>query len=294
MKVLIAGASGFIGTELSRQLSADDHEVLRLVRRAPDSPGEYAWSPYTRSVDPAAIEAADVVINLAGVPTGRIPWTPAYKREMLQSRVDGTRALAEAIAASANPPHTLLNGSAVGYYGHRPGMLLTEASAKGTGFLSDLVQAWEASTALVGPATRVVTFRTGLVIGNGGALAPLITLTRFGLGARLGSGRQVWPWISRYDEAAAIRHLMTSELSGAVNLAGPTAATAADVQAVLAETMKRWHPWIVPAFAIRMLGDAGSELLLASQRVSPQLLVDDGFEFRHPTIRDAIEAVRLR
>jgi uncharacterized protein (TIGR01777 family) len=241
-------------------------------------------------VDARAIESADAVVNLAGATTGRIPWTKGYKREILYSRVDGTTALAEAIGAAKSPPAVFLNGSAVGYYGDQPGVTLDEAGAKGTGFLADVVEAWEKAAHLAPEGTRVVTFRTGVVVGKGGAFTPLSLLTRFGLAGRLGSGTQEWPWISLYDEAAAIRHLLTSQLAGVVNLAGPTPATSVEVTRALATAMHRWHPWVVPSFAIRALGEAGETLLLTSERVVPARLMADGFTFRDETVESAIAA----
>lgn len=264
--------------------------MLTLVRRAPRTETEFRWSPTERQVDARAIESADAVVNLAGATTGRIPWTRSYKREILYSRVDGTTALAEAMGAAKSPPTVFLNGSAVGYYGDQPGVTLDESSAKGNGFLADVVEAWEQAAHLAPEGTRVVTFRTGLVVGNGGAFTPLSLLTRFGLAGRLGSGTQAWPWISLHDEAAAIRHLLTSELAGVVNLAGPTPATSVEVTRALAAAMRRWHPWVVPSFAIRALGEAGETLLLTSERVVPARLLADGFTFRDETVHSAIAA----
>ena len=288
MRVLVAGASGFIGTELTRQLEADGHTVLTLGRRAPAHENEYLWLPSTLTVDPRAIEGTDAVINLAGASTGRIPWTKGYKREILYSRVLGTQTLAEAIARASNPPKIFLNGSAVGYYGDRPGEVLNETSLKGDGFLSDVVEAWEKAARLAPDGTRVVRFRTGLVVGRGGAFTPLIPLTRVGLGSRFGSGQQAWPWVALRDEAAAIRHLLTSDLDGVVNIAGPTPATSRQVTDALADALGRWHPWVVPEFAVNLLGDAGHDLLLSSQNVVPQRLLDDGFVFRYETVQAAI------
>lgn len=226
MRVLVAGATGFIGTELCRQLEGDGHSVLRLTRGEPRTPGEFRWSPRERTIDARAI-----------------------------------------------------------------GERLTERSAKGTGFLSDVVEAWETAARLAPEPTRVVTFRTGLVVGRGGAFTPLIPLTRFGLAARMGTGRQHWPWVALFDEAAAIRHLLTSSLSGAVNIVGPEPATSAEVTRALAEALGRWHPLVVPEFALRMLGDAGKDLLLSSELVVPERLTADGFEFRYPSLRAAMAAL---
>ncbi|MGV8896674.1 MAG: TIGR01777 family oxidoreductase [Rhodoglobus sp.] len=288
MRILIAGASGFIGTELTRQLQADGHTVTTLVRSAPRHSSEYLWMPSELTVDPRAIDGADAVINLAGVSTGRIPWTTKYKRQILYSRVNGTQTIAEAIARSATPPSVFLNGSAVGYYGDQPGVVLTETSQKGEGFLSDVVEAWEHAARLTPGPTRVVMFRTGVVVGKGGAFTPLIPLTMAGLAASFGSGDQNWPWISLYDEAAAIRHLLVSSLDGVVNLAGPTPATSREITDGLADAMHRWHKFTVPEFAVNALGDAGNDLLLSSENVSPQRLLDDGFEFRHETAEAAL------
>lgn len=291
MRVLIAGASGFIGTELRKQLEADGHTVLALVRRAPRNDAEFEWSPTNQTVDARAIETADAVINLAGASTARIPWTRAYKREILYSRVDGTTTLAEAIVAAKNPPKVFLNGSAVGYFGDQPRVALDETAAQGEGFLSDVVEAWEKAAELAAGATRVVMFRTGLVVGRGGAFTPLRLATRFGLAARMGDGSQNWPWISLHDEAAAIRYLLTSSLSGVVNLAGPTPATSEQITTVFARAMHRWHLLVLPSFALRLLGDAGQDLLLNSQNVVPTRLLADGFVFTHTTVDEAIDAM---
>lgn len=292
--VLVAGASGFIGTELCRQLVADGDTVLRLVRRTPRGADEFAWSPTEGTVDAEAIARADAVVNLAGATTGRLPWTPGYKREILRSRVDGTAALADAISRSDSPPAVFVSGSAVGFYGDRPGEVLDESSPKGTGFLSDVVEAWELAARLTPSTTRVVLARTGVVVGRGGAFTPLLPLTRLGLGSRFGRGTQNWPWIGLHDEAAALRHLIGSSLDGVVNLTGPTSATAEQVTRALARALKRWHPFVVPTFALDLLGDAGHDLLLNSQNVTPSRLLADGFVFRDTTVEQAISAVFAR
>jgi uncharacterized protein (TIGR01777 family) len=292
LRVLMSGASGLIGSAVREQLEADGHDVVQLVRRERRSSSEHRWYPDVGVVDAGLVSSADAVINLSGASTGRLPWTPAYKREILRSRIDTTRTLAEAINTSATPPATFISASAVGYYGNRPGENLFEDSSKGSGFLSDVVDVWEQSARLASHATRVVTVRTGLVVGKGGAFTPLGLLTRLGLGATLGTGAQYWPWISLHDEAAAITHMLTSTMSGAVNLAGPTPATAEVVTTTLAEAMDRGHRFTIPEPVIRLgLGEPGRELLLPSQKVIPARLVEDGFTFRHETVGDAIDAV---
>jgi uncharacterized protein len=292
LTVLIAGASGLIGTELSRQLRADGHEVRTLVRREPRSPTEFAWSPESRVLDARILDSVDAVVNLSGASISRMPWTTSSKRQILHSRVEATRALAEAMAMAEHPPTTFISGSAVGYYGDRPGVRLTEESSGGEGFLADVVDAWEQAARLAPEATRTVTIRTGLVIGKGGAMTPLRLVTRFGLGARIGTGGQHWPWISLHDEAAAIRHLLTSRVRGSVNLAGPTPATSDRVTRTLARAMRRPHAFTIPEKLIAMgMGEAGRELLLSSQKVVPAKLLADGFVFQHETVAQAIDAL---
>lgn len=295
LRVLISGASGFIGTELVRQLQNDGHTVLRLVRGEPTTPSEVNWAPTAHMVDAGLIESVDAVINLSGASTGRLPWTKSYRKEILSSRVDSTTTLTEAMGRASTPPSVFLNASAVGYYGDRPAARLTEESAKGVGFLADVVETWEQAARLAPEKTRVVTFRTGLVVGPGGAFTPLLPLTRFGLGSRFGTGGQHWPWISLYDEAAAIRHLLSSTLSGPVNLVGPTPATSDRVTRYLAKAMRRWYGFAVPEALISgALGDAGRDLLLASQKVLPERLLADGFVFRHTTVEQAINEMIIK
>lgn len=292
MRVLIAGASGMIGTELQKQLRADGHDVLTLVRRTPKSDTEFAWSPESRVLDFRILESVDAVVNLSGASIARIPWTRGWKRQILESRVHATRALAEAMGMASTPPRVFVSGSAVGIYGDQPAVRLDENAGRGEGFLADVVDAWEEAARLAPESTRVVLARTGLVIGPGGAMTPLRVLTGLGAAARIATGGQHWPWISLYDEAAAIRHLLTSSLSGPVNLAGPTPATSDRVTRALAAAMHRWHLFALPEKLISLgMGEAGRELLLASQKVVPQRLLDDGFTFRHETVEQAIQAL---
>jgi len=243
-------------------------------------------------LDARILDRVDAVVNLSGASISRIPWTRSWKKQILDSRVSATRALAEAMNMAERPPATFISGSAVGYYGDRPGVRLTEESSRGEGFLADVVEAWELAAQLAPESTRTVMVRTGLVIGPGGAMAPLRLLTRFGLAARIGQGGQHWPWISLHDEAAAIRHLLTSRLRGPVNLAGPTPATSDRVTRALAEAMHRPHAFVLPERLIELgMGEAGRELLLPSQKVVPAKLLADGFTFQHETVERAIAAL---
>ena len=288
MRVLVAGASGFIGTELVQQLEAAGHEVSTLTRGASNGSAHH-WDPSAHELDASLIENADAVVNFAGASISKIPWSASYQREILTSRLDATGTIADAINAATSKPAMLLNASAIGFYGDRPVEPLTEDSVQGNGFLADVVERWEAAANLAD--TRVVTFRTGLVVGHGGAFGPLGFLTRFGLAARIGSGAQHWPWIALHDEAAAIVHLLTSSLEGPVNLQGPVGATSVEITRLLADAMNRPHLWALPEWLVRRtLGTAGQELLLSDQHGVPQKLLADGFEFRYERVSDAIAA----
>jgi uncharacterized protein len=280
-----------VGSELKRQLEEDGHEIVSLVRRASTAANEVSWDPSAGNVSPSAIESADAVINLSGASLGKLPWLPGYKKKILQSRLQTTTSLAAAISTAASPPTVFLSASAVGFYGDRPDEVLTETSARGVGFLSDLVEQWESAARVSNASTRVVTIRTGLVLGDGGSAAPIVALSRIGLGSRLGNGRADWPWISIHDEAAAIRHLLASTLSGPVNLTGPTPATSDDITRYIAKKLHRPYVFRIPRWVIlAALQQAGNDLLLMSQNVSPERLVADGFVFRDGTMQQAIDA----
>ena len=290
-RIVVSGASGLIGQPLVRALRADGHEVTTLVRRAPKGANEIRWNPDAGELAPAALEGADAVVNLSGASIARIPWTLPYRRELVSSRIATTRLLAETMAGMSSPPATFLSGSAIGFYGDRPRVRLDDDSPRGTGFVPALVLAWERAAALAPPQTRVVTLRSSVVVARSGGLAPVRLLTTFGLGARFGSGRQFWPWISLDDEVRAIVHLLSSSISGAVVLAGPTTATADEITRAYADILGRPRWLAVPAWAIRLgLGEAGEHLLLADVQLQPVRLAADGFRWRHPTVRDAIRA----
>jgi uncharacterized protein (TIGR01777 family) len=289
VRVLVAGASGLIGTALVERLRARGDEVTRLVRRETRTADEVRWDAL--ALDPAVVDAVDAVVGLSGATVGRIPWTPAYRRTLLESRVQPTVALAEAVHAAADPPVVFVSGSATGYYGDRPGELLDEDTAPGEGFFPELVTAWEAAASIASGATRVVNARSAVVIARGGGMTPIRLLTSIGLGAGFSRGTQYWPWISLQDEVSALMHLVFSRLSGPVNLAGPTPATSDEVTEAFARVMHRPHLLRVPSLAVKALGEAGSRLLLDDARVVPAKLAADGFVWAQPTIADAVRAI---
>ena len=292
LRVLIAGATGMIGTELCRQLTQSGATVLKLVRRQPRTDDEFNWAPAAKIIDFTLMERVDAVVNLSGASLSHLPWTPGYKKQILDSRIQATQTLTDAMCMVSRPPGAFVSGSAVGYYGDQPGRKLTEESGKGTGFLADVVDTWERAAELAPEKTRVVTIRSGLVLGHGGAMKPLIPIAKLGLAGPIGTGGQHWPWISLYDEAAAIRHLLSSSIDGPVNLAGPHPATADALLRKLALGLHRPYGLPLPESVIKVaLGDAGTELLLASQKVVPASLLADGFVFRHETVGQAIDAL---
>lgn len=294
--ILLSGASGMLGTALRQALTDRGAAVLQLVRRDPQASGQLRWNP---AASPAIsqttlLEGLDAAIHLGGASVAGFRWTPAWKREIYTSRVDSTRALALALAGLRQPPKTLLVASATGIYGDRGDALLDERSSPGTGFLADVCQEWEvAAQPAVKAGIRVVHLRFGVVIGPGaGALAKMLPLFRLGLGGRLGSGRQWMSWISLADAvAAALFALETCTLTGPINLTAPQPVTNADFTRALARAMHRPAILPAPAFALRLvLGQMADEALLASARVVPARLVEDGFRFAHPTIDAALAA----
>jgi uncharacterized protein len=273
------------------------HSVHTLVRRDPTDPQEHRWNPETGVIDSGIINHVDTVINLSGASISKIPWTQKHKGLILSSRLSATTALARAINQADRPPSLLIQGSAVGFYGNRGNGPLTEDSPQGEGFLSDVVAQWEEAATEVSPQhTRVCFARTGLVIGPGGAMAPLRLQTLLGVGGKIGSGQQWWPWISLLDEVRAFAHLVIHETDFRVfNLVGPEPATAQDVTIALAKALKRPHLLGLPTFAINaLLGEAGRELLLSSQKITPRALSVTGFTWKDQTIHDAIDRMVKR
>ncbi|MEC5199920.1 uncharacterized protein (TIGR01777 family) [Arthrobacter sp. PL16] len=284
MRILLAGASGTIGTALIRQLEKN-HEVTRLVRRAPKGPREIRWNPASGDLDVAAVEQADAVINLSGAGIAGGLWTRSYKETLYSSRIMPTRTLVQAMRKAKNPPEVFISQSASGYYGDRGDEVLTESSASGQTLLADICRRWESEALGAPDPVRVVITRTGIVMTKeGGALPNLLIPIRFFAGTSLGSGRQWWPWISLNDEVRALEFLLTAPLSGPVNLNAPAPATLDTVTLQLGKAFNRPVWFRVPAFILKAgLGQLGYELLLVSQRMEPRALAGAGFAFDEPT-----------
>jgi uncharacterized protein (TIGR01777 family) len=262
------------------------------VRREAAGDHEISWKPGVERLDPEIMESIDAVVNLGGATTGRIPWTKNYMQTLISSRIETTKTLVEAINASKNQPKVLVSGSASGIYGDRGDELLDETAGKGEGFLSDLASAWEAEAQKAN--TRVVLARTTLVMSKKlGALGRLLPLIKAGIGGPLGSGNQWWAWISLEDEARAIIHLIDNdETTGAYNLTAPEPATCKEMVVALGKALKRPTFFRVPSWAMRLLiGVAADELLLCSQKMTATKLLSTGFEFNHPTLKDAVDYV---
>ncbi len=295
MKILITGASGLIGQALTKQLHASGHTTVAAVRREPRRNDEVQWNPATGEMSPSAFDGVDAVVHLAGAGIGDKRWTDSYKMEILQSRTLGTALLADTMASLSKKPSVFLSGSAIGIYGVRDDTELGEDAAIGTGFLADVCRDWEAASASATAAgIRTVLLRTGIVLSpKGGALKKQLPLFKLGLGGKFGNGKQWQSWISITDEVNAIIHLLTSNLSGAVNLTAPHAVTNGEFTRVLASVMSRPAILPIPSFGPKLLlgGELADALLFTGQRVVPNALVADGFHFAHPTLDVALRAL---
>jgi len=294
MKIVISGASGLIGTQLVKLLASNGHEVVRLVRRSPKS-GEVQWNPKTGTLDAATFEGSDAVIHLSGAGIGDKRWTNAYRKEILDSRTQTTALLANTIASLSQKPKVFLSGSAIGIYGARNDEQLTEVSTHGTGFLADVCEQWEAAAKpAIDAGVRTVFLRTGIVLTpKGGALKKLLPLFKLGVGGKFGNGKQWQSWISIDDEIGAIEHLLTANVSGAVNLTAPNPVTNAEFTKVLASVLKRPAIVPVPTFAPKIVlgGELADALLFTGQRVIPAALNASGYAFKHSTLESALRSL---
>jgi uncharacterized protein (TIGR01777 family) len=292
MKIVVSGSSGTIGSALIPELSSQGHAVTRLVRSKPEKEGAaIGWDPIGGTIDTAGLEGHDGVVHLAGENiAGR--WTAAKKAAIRNSRVRGTRLLAEALASLQQPPTVLVCASALGYYGDRGDLVLREDTGSGTGFLAEVCREWEAAAQpAADKGIRVVHLRIGVVLSlKGGALKEMLTPFKLGVGGRMGSGQQYWSWVAVDDVAGAILHALTTEtLSGAVNTASPNPVTNREFTKAMGRVLGRPTIFPMPAFAAKLaLGEMAEQLLLASQRLDMGKLLASGYQFRYPELEGAL------
>lgn len=287
MKVAVTGATGVIGSALVPALQREGHDVVRLVRRPTKQADEIRWNPSEGRLEPGALADVDAVVHLASVNVGDHRWTDTRKAAILGSRVDGTTTVSAALAAAEPRPRVLLSASAVGWYGDSGDRVVTEQEPAGQGWLADVVVRWEAATAAAQDAgVRVVQLRSGLVCSQrGGLMGRVLPLFKAGLGGRLGDGRQYWPLISLADEVSAILFLLDHDIGGPVNVSGPAPVTNAEFTQTLRRVLGRPPIPPVPAVALKIAlgGERAEQIALTGQRAVPKVLLDNGFEFEHPT-----------
>ena len=288
-RIAITGASGLIGTALVGHLKSEGHTVQRFVRRPVVASDEIHWDPKTGYVDIEALRGVDAIIHLAGVGVGDKRWTKKYKAEILNSRLLGTTAIANAV--NEVKPQVFISASAIGWYGESGNRAVIESDRAGDDFLAAVCREWEGAADLVN-GTRVVKIRTGLVLDpTGGALGRMLPLFRLGLGGKLGNGKQWWSWITLHDQIRAITFLLENNISGPVNLTSPNPVTNQEFTSALAQAMHRPALFPAPAIALKIaLGGFSSEIL-GSKKVIPHALSEAGFTWDYPHITSALTAL---
>jgi uncharacterized protein len=290
-KILVSGGSGLIGAALLPSLKSSGWSVVQLVRGQTAGEGRIAWDP-AKPLAPRIVSGFDAVIHLAGESIfGR--WTEAKKAKIINSRVDGTLHLSQALAQAEEKPKVFISGSAIGYYGNRGDELLREESAPGTRFLAQVAEKWEEATMpAVQADIRTAHIRTGVVLSaKGGALRTMLTPFKLGVGGRIGDGRQWMSWIHVQDMVGAIHHILKNDLlQGPVNMVAPKPVTNAEFTKTLASALSRPAILPMPDFAVKtVFGEMGEELLLASQKVEPARLISSGYPFRFSDLRSALQ-----
>ncbi|NQU41372.1 MAG: TIGR01777 family protein [Lentisphaerae bacterium] len=295
MKTLITGASGLVGSALVAQLRQSGHEVVRLVRRPSAEGDAFAWDPRNGTMDDRAFDGVEGVVHLAGAPIAAQRWTDQVKQEILVSRVQGTRTLAEAVARLPQPPRVLISASGVGFYGSCGDEVVNEERPAGSGFLAEVAQQWEQATVPASAAgIRVVTMRLGVILSPaGGALPRMLLPFRFGAGGPVGSGNQFMSWITLDDVVSSVQAMLEKDaLVGPVNMVAPEPVTSREFARTLGRVLHRPSLLPLPSFAIRLLmGEMGEELLLASTRAIPDKLLASGYAFHHPDLVQALGAL---
>ncbi len=295
MKVLVTGASGLVGSSLTRTLNAAGHQVFRLVRHEPKEASEIRWHPLEGVEDASRLEGMDAVVHLAGESIAEGRWAGEKKKRIRESRVLGTTILSKTLAGLERKPRSLLSASAVGYYGNRGEEILTEESEPGKDFLAEVCREWEEATAHASSSgIRVALMRFGIILSSeGGALAKMLTPFKLGVGGRLGSGEQYMSWITLDDVVSAIEHLLADETaSGPVNMVAPNPVTNSEFTKTLGRVLSRPTIFPAPEFALRLaFGEMADVALLASQRVEPARLKEAGYAFKYPELEAALRHV---
>ena len=296
MKILITGASGLIGRALQESFKQKGHEMLLAGRSEPKRPDQIKWDVENGFAEPERLEGLDAIIHLAGENiSGGLRWTEEKKRAIKESRINGTRSVVEAIAKLRDKPKVFISGSATGFYGSRGDDIVDEDSGPGDTFLSDVCVPWEIESQRAEQfGIRTVLLRTGIVLSKGGgALAAMLTPFKFGVGGVIGSGKQWMSWIALDDAVSAINFILENEsIRGPVNIVAPNPSTNEEFTKTLGSVLYRPTIFPLPAFAVNLVfGEMGDVLLLDSTRVAPKRLMDAGFEFKYPELKQAIEHV---
>ncbi|HKO63053.1 MAG TPA: TIGR01777 family oxidoreductase [Pyrinomonadaceae bacterium] len=295
MKILISGSHGLVGTALIKALEPDGHDIYRLVRHYPESAQEIEWSPERYSIALSLIEGFDAVVHLAGESIAEGRWTDEKKKRIRESRIRGTKLLADALGNLTTPPRVLISASAIGYYGDRGDEVLTESSPPGNDFLSEVCVEWEKTTShATAMGIRVMNARFGIILDKeGGALKKMLPPFRMGIGGRIGSGKQWMSWIALDDVVGALKFALTNELlSGPVNFVAPNPVSNAEFTKTLGHALSRPTLLPIPAFGVRLaFGEMADALLLSSQRVEPKVLKEAGYQFQYPNLAEALQHV---
>lgn len=294
MHIAVTGSHGLVGTAMIPAMTKREYQVTRLVR-GQAGVGSVVWDPTAESFDSSVLQGVDAVVHLAGENVASSRWTSQVKERIRRSRVQGTRILAEGLAAMPTPPRIFISASAIGYYGDCGDELLDEDSPAGNGFLADTALQWEAATQPASDAgIRVVRMRIGVILSpRGGALAKMLLPFKLGAGGRVGNGRQWWSWIALDDVVGAILHLLSNDaISGPVNVVSPNPVSNSVFTKILGRELKRPTIFPMPAVVARIvLGEMANELLLASTRVQPERLLETGYQFQQPELSAALQCL---
>jgi len=293
MKILVTGSTGLVGSAVVPFLTTGGHQVVRLMRgTSTTTADQISWNPTQGTIEANKLEGIDAVVHLGGDNIAHGRWTDSKKQLIRDSRVQSTHLLAKTLASLSKPPRVLLSASAIGFYGDRGDEVMTEASSPGSSFLCNVCREWEEATAPAREAgIRVINLRIGVVLTpKGAALKKMLTPFKLGLGGVVGSGRQWWSWVALDDVLRAILFCLSNEtVSGPVNCVAPECLTNRDFTKTLGRVIRRPTLFPMPAFIVKTIfGEMGEELLLGSNRIAPNKLLQSGYQFAHPQLEPAL------